>query len=401
MRRFGFDAFVGNPPWILYAGKGKQPIDSSEEALLKELFGRAARTLSSHGLFAAQAGRLSRPRGRVGLVMPTSMADASRYCDVRAGHSAWCVVDSGLPDFGEKAFVGVFQPCMALLSERRALPIAEKDADGAPWVLAQSGLDPRVRSLLAKLDQRPKLPAELFGERGYRSSKADEGAFIKAAGPRPPYQVPLFEGTSVREFQILGPTAFADGSRLPEVLRVDKWSSVALFIRQTARYPIATRSSGGAFRNSILAGFERPPWSAELLLGYLNSTPVRWYHFHKQRDAQQGMPQVKIGHLRALPAPDGATVTAIATLARKLSHQNVGITDSERAELDALVAAGLGLDESELAHVRQWGAANPPPVGRDVGARSAEPPVEERGPGVRRALHGDEHQAPKRTKAGS
>jgi hypothetical protein len=358
----GFHAVLGNPPWILYAGKGSQPIDEREEAFLKEVYGRAAKTLSTHGLFAALAGRISVPGARVGLVLPTSVADAERYTDVRAAHDELCEPEKELLDIGEGAFVGVFQPCMALVSTRRATPAP--DATGAPWQLSKSGMATTVRDLLAQLDSRPKLPSALFGERGYRSSTEDKGKFTKAAGPRDRYTTPLYEGTSVREFELLAPTAFADAAELPETVRADKWSTVDVFIRQTAKYPIASRSARQAFRNSVLAGFARGPYTVGFLLAYLNSTPIRWYHFHGQRDAQQGMPQVKVGHLRAIPATDDSTVEALSKLGERLGQSNRGISEAERSELDHIVAGALGINEAALKMVLAWGRANPPPTAR-------------------------------------
>jgi hypothetical protein len=361
---FGFHAVLGNPPWVLYAGKGSQPIDEREEAFLKESYGPAARTLSTHGLFAALAGRISVPGARIGLVLPTSVADAERYGDVRAAHDELCEPEKDLLDIGAGAFVGVFQPCMALVSTRRASP--SPGETGAPWQLSKSGVAMNVRDLLAQLDARPKLPSTLFGERGYRSSTEDKGKFAKAAAPRGPYTTPLYEGTSVREFELLAPTAFADAAELPETVRVDKWSAVDVFIRQTAKYPIASRSSRQAFRNSVLAGFAHAPYTAGFLLAYLNSTPIRWYHFHGQRDAQQGMPQVKVGHLRAIPAPADSAIEALRKLGERLGRSNRGISDAERSELDHVVAGALGIDGAALEMVLAWGRANPPPTARTV-----------------------------------
>lgn len=376
-RRAAFNAILGNPPWVLYAGKGSQPINEREEAFLKAIYGRAASTLSTHGLFAALAGRICVPGARIGLVLPTSVADAERYADVRAAHDELCEPESDLLDIGEGAFVGVFQPCMALISTRRAEPLA--DCTGAPWQLAKSEMPANVRNLLQQLDTRPKLPRNLFGERGYRSSTEDKGKFIKGDAPQGRYVTPLYEGTSVREFELLAPTAFADAVALPETVRADKWNGVDVFIRQTAKYPIASRSARQAFRNSVLAGFAHAPYSVGFLLAYLNSTPVRWYHFHGQRDAQQGMPQVKVGHLRALPAPDARVVPALNEFGERLGDANRGISENERAELDTVVADGLGIADAALEMVLGWGRANPPPAART--ATGARPGIVKAGPG--------------------
>lgn len=361
-RRRGFHAVIGNPPWVLYAGKGSQPIDAREKAFLEAQYGSGAKPLSTHGLFATLSGRLAQAGSRVALVLPTSVADAARYAGIRAAHDALCQPEAELPELGEDAFSDVFQPCMALISTCRSAP--KLDASGEPWRLAQSAAEPWVRELLGQLDALPKLPATVFGERGYRSSAADAGKFAKRSVPEPPLDVPLYEGTSVREFELLPPTAFGDGARLPAILPARKWREVDLFIRQTAKYPIVSRSARLAFRNSIIAGFGKPPFTADALLAYLNSSPIRWYHYHKQRDAQQGMPQVKVGHLRMLPAPDRTMLEALDAIGAHLGQRGRGITPDERVELDRVAARALGLSLSVLERLCTWAEANPPPEGR-------------------------------------
>lgn len=361
-RVFGFDAILGNPPWVLYVGKGKQPIDPREEALLKELHGGAAAMLSTHGCFAARAASLTRPGGRVGLVMPTSLADAARYADARAVHESDCEVERALPDFGASAFAAVFQPSFGLLSTKRSAPIV---SEGQMWDLERPERLQVVDSLIATLNRFDKLPRAMFGERGYRSSTADRGKFEKRATPSDRYPTPLYEGVSVRELELLPPTAHADPVALPRVAR-ENWRSVDVLLRQTARYPIACASPGLAFRNSIIAAFAVAPWSRTALLAYLNSSLVRWLHFHTQRDARQGMPQIKVAHLRALPSPSLACIEELAAGFEPVCARQSGILPDERRALDEAVYRGFGLDEAACGEVDRWAAANPPPAPRKV-----------------------------------
>lgn len=356
----GFDAILGNPPWVLYVGKGKQPIDPREEALLKELHGGAATMLSTHGCFAARAATLTRVGGRVGLVMPTSLADAARYVDARAVHEADCEVESALPDFGASAFAAVFQPSFGLLSTKRPAPIS---SHGRLWDLERPERLHVVDSLIATLSRYERLPKAMFGERGYRSSAADRGKFEKRASPTDRYCAPLYEGVSVRELELLPPTAHADPIALPRIVR-ENWRAVDVLLRQTARYPIACASPGVAFRNSIIAAFVVPPWTCSALLAYLNSSLLRWLHFHTQRDARQGMPQVKVAHLRALPSPPLACIEALETNFAAVCARQSGITPDERRALDETVYRGFQLEESACGEVNRWAAANPPPAPR-------------------------------------
>jgi hypothetical protein len=142
---------------------------------------------------------------------------------------------------------------------------------------------------------------------------------------------------------------------------------VRLLIRQTARFPIVAPASGEAFRNSVLAGFEsdQVPWP--LLLAFLNSTLVRWFHYQRHRDARQGMPQLKISHLRALPLPPvltSALGAELDALGRQLAAQNAGIGPGRRAALDAVVYRAFELSSAEVASVEHWAKQNPLPRAR-------------------------------------
>ena len=116
----GFDAMLGNPPWVAYAGRAAQPIASEvfNFYLAHSPAFRGYRTL--HGLFVHKCASLLRVGGRLGLVVPTSISDLRGYEATRAAHDAIAQVDGDLPDFGADAFDDVFQPAMALLSTRRA-----------------------------------------------------------------------------------------------------------------------------------------------------------------------------------------------------------------------------------------------------------------------------------------
>jgi hypothetical protein len=372
----GFDAILGNPPWVAYVGRAAQPLDPELAAFYAETNPAFRQYRTLHGLFVYRAAELLRSGGRLGLVLPTSVADLAGYAATRAAHDALCSVDAELPDWGDGAFDGVFQPCMALLSTRRprdaaALAAAPALPDtGTPriWPLRNDLLGPTERRLIDRLSQLPRLPPDAFGERGFQTTDDDLAHLSRLPRACPPHSVALREGADIGEFRALPPQLFADPSRLDGRLRKPAdWQRVKLLIRQTARFPMAAFSDGQGFRNSILAGFDSPGMPAALLLGLLNSALLRWLHYTRQRDARQGMPQLKVGHLRALPAPPAdadRARAAIEHLAQGLGHDNGGIDAAGRAELDAAVAAAFGLDAAERELVARWANEHPPPLSR-------------------------------------
>ncbi|MBI5832918.1 MAG: N-6 DNA methylase [Armatimonadetes bacterium] len=342
------DAFIGNPPWVSYVGRAAQPLSADTRARYARDFRCFRGYRNLQGLFVEVAARHLRPGGRLGLLLPSSMAEQAGYGPVRLAHDTICQCDAELPDFGDGRFEGVFQPCMGLLSTRRAAPAPPSEA--ATWPLARPDLTLAARDLLAYLDALPKLPPHLFGERGVQTTRPD----LPHLRTEPP-GIPLRAGGDIRAFALAAPTRFADPAWFGARLRSrETWTDVSLLIRQTATVPVAALSDGHAFRNSLLAGFADSSYPATLLLTWLNSSPVRWYHFHRWRDARQGMPQVKIGHLRALPAPRHDYVAALGELGARLSAGNAGISASEQGELDALASEALGLSAAQQALVARW-----------------------------------------------
>jgi hypothetical protein len=369
----GFDACIGNPPWVAYAGRAAQPLEPALAAFYlrtNPAFG-SYRTL--HGLFVRRAAELLRPGGRLGFVLPTSVADLDGYRPTRRAHDALAEVDADLDDFGDGAFDGVFQPCMALTSTRRHGALdAPRDA---PWPLARKDLDVVGARLLSRLSSYPPLDPALFGERGFQTTGSDLSHIRSLACPEPPYVEPIREGIDVREFELAPPRRYLDPVGLTGRFRQkSEWNDVTVLIRQTARFPIAALSDGVAFRNSILAGFESDEWSPPALAAYLNSNAVRYFHFVRHRDARQGMPQLKIGHLRAMPGiRDAGARSTLDEIGRRLATRNSGIEAEERAELDGLVFDALDFRPDERALVTKWAEANPLPKRRQGKSRLRNP----------------------------
>ncbi len=366
----GFDAVLGNPPWVAYVGRAAQPLSPSLADDYKQRFASFGGYRTLQGLFVEQSARLLRPGGRLGLVLPTSMADLAGYAPTRAAHDTLAIPDPELPDFGDNAFDGVFQPCMALLSTRLPSP---RTVPAQAWELARRDLSQQQRELMQRLGRLALMPGELFGERGYQTRPHDRAQLQPIDGDLPPGHRPLRTGTEIAEFELRPPRLQVDPERLQTHLKPpEAWQDVRLFVRQTARFPIATLADGLAFRNSIIAGFESPDHSCFQLLGWLNSSAIRWFHYFSQRDARQGMPQLKVAHLRALPAPPplhSSCGAELERLGRELGERNQGISVQERALLDELVSTALKLDKADRQLVSDWAERNPPPQPRALAKR--------------------------------
>lgn len=354
----GFHLVIGNPPWIAHSGRAAQPLEPHIRNYFDICEPAFAGYKTTHGLFVHLGARLLRPGGRLGMIVPTSVADLEGYRPARRAHDRLCRAEASLPDFGD-AFEGVFQPCMALISIRREGQL--DDPPGDPWDLERKDLQGPEHELLDRLGRIAPLPASLFGERGLQTTSQLRQAMRELDRPQPPWEVALREGSDIQEWLTRPARLFGDSSSMGKSLRsAEQWSEVALLIRQTARWPIASASDGLAFRNSILAGFEREGWKRGELLVLLNSSLIRWLHYHRFRDARQGMPQVKIGHLRTIPSPplmnDELRLRWRAE-GERLIARNSGILPDERARLDAWVLDAYELSAGDSQLVREWAAS--------------------------------------------
>jgi hypothetical protein len=208
------------------------------------------------------------------------------------------------------------------------------------------------------------LPPELFGERGFQSTPKLRQHIRNLAHPEPPFTLPLREGADVREFQLAMPRLFADALALQGFLRpAAEFAKVTLVVRQTARYPIAAKGDGLAFRNSLLAVMPQEEWSWSLLLCLLNSALLRWCHYFRFRDGRQPiLPQLKVSHLRSIPTPALQLRPMLSTLEKlgaEIAARNNGIANDERARLDECVGKLYALDQDEQALVTGWHANRP------------------------------------------
>jgi TaqI-like C-terminal specificity domain len=217
------------------------------------------------------------------------------------------------------------------------------------------------------------LPPELFGEMGLQTNGAiTRQLLFRGSTPPPEFSYSLLEGRNIAEFEQSAPRLFlkpdrallaAQRCRLREA---SEYRRVKLVVRQTAAITIAAAHDGTPFRNSLLAGFELDDYPCSLTLGLLNSTLYRALHLAARRDARQGVfPQVKVAHLRSLPAPIACEARGrIAELAARASAE--GLTAQLRGQLDAAVFAMFGIAASEGAEITSFVRDRSPRAGVTV-----------------------------------
>jgi hypothetical protein len=356
-----FDLVIGNPPWVAFAGRATQPLPPALRRYYRAQYRSFRGYPTLHALFIELSTRIA-PRGVVALLIPSPVADLAGYRHVRSHLRLTHAPEEPLLELGQDAFQSVTQPCFALIAKpsrevpaepERAFVLSERSRAAA------EAKDLAVPPALLRLLGAPKLPAELFGEMGFQTSaRVTKELLYRGTTPPKEYNYALLEGRDVREFRVRSPRLFLRPDR--DVLRESRcrlreaaaYAGVKLVIRQTAAIPIAALHDGTPFRNSLLAGFESAEFPAALLLGLLNSQLYRALHLAARRDARQTtFPQVKISHLRALPAPARRS-TALTTIERVAAEASRGGLDDElRRALDAAVFEEFELDAAEAAEV--------------------------------------------------
>jgi methylase of polypeptide subunit release factors len=368
----GFDLVIGNPPWVAFAGRATQPLAPPLREHYRRSFQAFRGYPTLHALFVELAASLA-PSGVVALLIPSPLADLDGYRPVRQALARSHAVCEPLLELGQDAFASVTQPCFALVAAPRREPEAEPERS---WALSErrnatsAAAELRTPPALARLSHLPRLPDALFGEMGLQTSAAITQQLL-FRGPTPPaeFSYALLEGRNVAEFELGTPRLFLkpDQALLARhrcrLRDAAEYRRVKLVVRQTAAITIAAAHDGTPFRNSLLAGFELPDFPFELTLGLLNSTLYRALHLAARRDARQGaFPQVKIGHLRALPAPpQGSALESISAIARQATSQ--GLTAELRRSLDAAVFEQFAIEAAEAEEIARFVKERSPRAG--------------------------------------
>jgi len=379
--RGGFDLVIGNPPWVAYAGRAAQPLSPERKAYFADHYRALKGYPTLHGLFVERALRLA-PQGTVALVVPSPIADLHGYRAVRRAVRATHTPCEPMIEFGQDAFASVTQPCFALIAEVSTGSASAEILDEQPFRLAErqratgSAAEVLAPAALLELAKARGFPRELFGEMGFQTtSTVSKQLLRRSSEPDPIHHYPLLEGRDVREFSegeprlFLSPDVDALSKARCRLRHRDDYQRVRFVIRQTARYPIAALHRGLPFRNSLLAGFAVDGLPADLVVGLLNSSLYRALHLALRRDARQAtFPQVKIGHLRALPEPpsDPGRRAEVAEISATLTCTGFDLALAER--LDAAVFGLFALESCDVSEILAFLAS------RGAGRRPAGSP---------------------------
>ena len=383
----GFDAVIGNPPWGMVRG----------DRALRFYSGSGQYSLQGHGhgnsyqLFLERALRLTRPGGRVGLILPSGIATdhgsatLRRHLFDRTAMDTWLGFDnrrrifpihrsmrfvllctsnqgstgtltfrSGLLDTAALNEVGVVSSPPLTISRTRleswSPDLCVPEVSDAAALAVFSGMSSRVPALGDASGWNARFGREL-------NATDDRPHFVDRRRSREPL-IPIIEGKLLSPFQVaveratLGVTS-SNVSRLMDAAAIDRprigYRDVAAATNKLTL--IAAMLPAGAVSTHTVfvlkpALDEDSQWC---LLGLLNSLVANYLVRLRVTT------HVTAATMARLPVPrPAAASTAFATLAslsRRLSMQGIDEAADDYAHLNAVAAQLYGLNADQFGYV--------------------------------------------------
>ena len=385
MARGGFDAVIGNPPYLSYSGRQAVALLAPVRDYLRARYTRAGWP-AAHAFFIEQAAR-QLARRRIAFVIPDQVGHLDGYAATRALLTGVIEVRY----WGESVFAEAITPALTFIADKEyggPLTIIERNgrAEAVDYVTGQPWRGSSDTALLTKLYSESESLGTLVGDIGVHTGNCAR-ALIFPALDAPAGAVPILEGKEVGRYRCAAPDrAFQPDYRPKQgeyysVRSEARYADAPFVIRQTASHPIVgPRHHATYFRNSLLALYSPTDGRAiEYLVGLLNSRLFQYLYATIVREgSQRAFPQVKIGTLRRLPirrldlsqpadrTQHDAIVTAVrqllvlyerrdeATKTADCAGREGVIKESERS-LDTLIYVIYGLTTDEIAIVENAG----------------------------------------------
>lgn len=297
---------LANPPWVSFSGR--QAIARPKSA--SSLGGWP----SMHGLFLERiAQHVHTQQSSAAILLPSPVGFSPSYAPLRKRVEELAHLAAPVIELGEDAFAGVTEPSMLLTL------VAGSATNGSSATWIESGTNEQ----LERFAHFPRLPRGTFADPGVHTGNSASELISESPAPG---HIPIRRGRDLRAFELDAPQLYLrtdlepTGERRFRLGKLDRFEEFPVLLRQTAKRPIAAlHEPVHAFRNSLLGMRRVDGLEPAFCVAVLNSETIAEFHRTAQRDAQQkNFPQVKVGHLEALPFP--------------IAHR-----DEARAEHDAIV----------------------------------------------------------------
>jgi len=349
----GFDAIVGNPPYILL-----QILDQPHVfRYLSENYRAARYKIDTYHVFIERALALTKPSGRVGYITPNSFLRNKHARELRHAILEQANVEL-LRLFQYQVFHGANVDTAVTILERAENPAADhqvqivssktpEDTAAVHWQTQavwqrhsenHFGLPgaPGSEELQSRIREKSRLLGE-FATAYFGIQTFDREKFVSRKKHLACHQ-PVIDGENIgryslqpsREFVEFRPPAIKSGGN-PQV-----YSQPRIGVRQIGREPIATFLPANLFTlNTIYNIFftKQTTYDLKFILGIVGSKVVAWYWRQCFYDQKETFPKIKKDALLAIPVPR----INVSDAPGKVQH------DAVVAKVEAMLAAKQAL----------------------------------------------------------
>lgn len=302
----GFDAVVGNPPYLSFSGRHSVGLPEPVRAYFQKNFRGFSSWPTAQSLFMERsAGYLS--RRYVAFVVPEQIGHLTKYGPLRNV----MLQSGGLVEvrYWGKVFKGVEAPALTFLIDKtfsgptKIIEATNEVHEGrlsgsAPWNLSL------YSTLLEKVCSGSVSIENFIADCGIMTS--DRKRQVVQIQDTREGDVPVLEGRCVQRYACTPPqraVRIIPGVRLRNN-NVDQHKAAVFLIRQTANRPIVgPHCHADSFRNTLIALNEPDSWvDSRYIVALLNSS-VMWFAYAQMfRAAKQEVhPQVSVEALAHLP----------------------------------------------------------------------------------------------------
>jgi type I restriction-modification system DNA methylase subunit len=325
----GFDAIIGNPPYIQLSMKEFR--DPPVNAYLLEEFKGSMGRLNTFGFFIAQAKRLMRPKGMLGFIIPNTFLTQGYYEDLRKRVLSQTEIHAVTILRGQ-----VFQDAVI---ENVILVFEKLDADSpsyaGPFELVQLGADGKKErtakyrqgdvsknyksafptvfdkdlvALRRKIESLPLTIGQLTNLNQAIALKYDRAAALEQSRRTQKHR-PVLDGRDIERYFTGNARNYFrfDVSKIHSCKREDIFLvSEKILFRRVGETIIASLDTEQNYAlNTLVVITRKPecPWSMTALLGILNSRLVNFYYTRFLKSSKEVFSEVQARQVGQVPLP--------------------------------------------------------------------------------------------------
>lgn len=320
MARGGFDAVIGNPPWVSLSGRfGSRAYSDAEVAFLRQRFGGNSYMPNVFEYFIARGLELTRPEGYFSFIVPDRLASNKHFAELRRRlltQTEVILLIYGVPFPGATAdtLIFVFRKAepksgtlfRAIEHDRFTLMCSQDELLQHAGCEFPTPLPPAVAKVIQRIEQMPGRirlgdVCQCTSGFGGKSHLIDDNQTSDT-------QIPVFKGSSVGRYQTRK-TYWFDFRRENLTGRTSDpaklGASPKVLIRKTGSRLVATYDASGTYPEQSLYFLHgnRSDLDLRFVLGILNSRLIDVYYRARCLTNWRTIAQVKKADLDRIPLP--------------------------------------------------------------------------------------------------